>query len=117
MTCPHCQSTATTERSDRTELGYRRFRYWACHRGFNERTGTPFNWLQYPTDVVCLVVLWRFRYKLSLRDPTEMFLQRGIVFTHEAVRAWESRLTPHLTEALRKRRYGKVGNSWYVDET
>jgi transposase-like protein len=39
------------------------------------------------------------------------------VFTHEAVRAWESRLTPHLTEALRKRRYGKVGNSWYVDET
>jgi putative transposase len=117
MICPHCQSTATTERSDRTELGYRRFRCWACHRGFNERTGTPFNRLQYPTDVVCLAVLWRFRYKLSLRDLTEMFLQRGIVFTHEAVRAWEGKLTPHLTEALRKRRHGKVGNSWYVDET
>jgi putative transposase len=67
--------------------------------------------------VVCLAVLWRFRYKLSLRDLTEMFLQRGIVFTHEAVRAWESKLTPHLTEALRKQRHGKVGDSWYVDET
>ena len=32
---------------------------------FNERTGTCFNHLQYPTDVVCLVVLWRVRYKLS----------------------------------------------------
>jgi putative transposase len=117
MTCPHCQSTATTERSDQTELGYRRFRCRACHRGFNERTGTPFNRLQYPTDVVCLVVLWRFRYKLSLRDLAEMFLQRGLIFTHEAVRDWETKLTPLLTEALRKKRLGAVRDSWYVDET
>jgi putative transposase len=117
MTCPHCRSTATTERLDRTELGYRRFRCRACHRGFNERTETPYNRLQYPTDVVCLVILWRFRYKLSLRDLAEMFLQRGIVFTHEAVRDWEAKLAPLLGEALRKQRHGIVGDSWYVDET
>ena len=76
MRCPYCQSMATTERPDRTELGYRRFRCRGCMRGFNERTGTPFNRLQYPTDVVCLV-----------------------------------------SEALRKRRHGTVGASWYVDET
>jgi putative transposase len=117
MTCPHCGSTATTERPDRTELGYRRFRCRDCQRGFNERTGTLYNRLQYPTDVVCLVVLWRFRYKLSLRDLAEMFLQRGIVFTHEAVRDWEAKLAPLLGEALRKQRHGIVGNSWYGDET
>jgi putative transposase len=117
MTCPHCESTATTERSDRTELGYRRFRCRDCQRVFNERTGTPFNRLQYPTDVVCLVVLWRFRYKLSLRDLAEMFLQRGLSFTHEAVREWESKLAPLLRETLRRRRHGTVGQSWYVDET
>jgi putative transposase len=117
MRCPHCESTATTERPDRTELGYRRFRCRDCRRGFNERTGAPFNRLQYPTDVVCLVVLWRFRYKLSLRDLAEMFLQRGITVTHEAVREWESQLAPLLSEALRKRRRGAVGKSWYVDET
>jgi putative transposase len=61
MTCPHCESTATTERPDRTELGYRRFRCRACQRAFNEWTGTPFDRLQYPTAVICLVVLWRFR--------------------------------------------------------
>jgi putative transposase len=117
MTCPHCMSTAITERPDRTALGYRRFRCRDCQRTFNERTGTRFNYLQYPTDVVCLVVLWRHRYKLSLRDLAEMFLHRGIVFTHEAVRDWENKLAPFLGEILRKRRDGTVGASWYVDET
>src|SRR5437870_4310602 len=64
MKCPHCESSTTIERRERTELGYRRFRCRVCHREFNERTGTRFNHLQFPTDVICLVVLWRVRYKL-----------------------------------------------------
>src|ERR687892_825657 len=110
MPCPHCASIATTERPDRTVLGYRRFRCRDCQRSFNERTGTLFNYLQYPTDVVCLVVLWRHRYKLSLRDLAEMFLERGLVFTHEAVREWEAKLAPVLTDALRKHRRGEGGH-------
>ena len=82
MDCPHGSSAATTERSARIALGYRRFRCRHCDRGLNERTGTPYNWLQYPTDIVLLVVLWRLRYKLSLRDLAEMVLERGFVFTH-----------------------------------
>jgi transposase-like protein len=78
---------------------------------------TFYNQLQYLTNVVCLVVLWRFRYKLSLRDLAEMFLQRGLIFTREAVRDWESKLAPLLSETLRKRRHRAVGKSWYVDET
>jgi putative transposase len=117
MICPHCQSAATAERPDRTELGYRRFRCCTCKRGFNERTGTPYNRLQYPTDVICLVVLWRFRYKLSLRDLAEMFLQRGITLTHETVRDWAMKLAPLLADTLRQKRRGTVGTSWYVDET
>ncbi len=68
-----------------------------------------------PTDIVFLVVFWRLRYKLSLRDLAEMFLVRGLVFTHEAVRDWE--LAPRLAEGLRKRRAGKVGRCWHVDES
>jgi putative transposase len=117
MPCPYCASTTTTERPDHTALGYRRFRCRDCKRNFNERTGTLFNYLQYPTDVVCLVVLWRHRYQLSLRDLAEMFLQRGLVFTHEAVRDLERKLAPLLSETLRRRRHGTVGASWYVDET
>jgi putative transposase len=62
-------------------------------------------------------VLWRLRYKLSLRDLPEMFLIRGIVFSHEAVRDWETKLAPGLAEGLRRRRRGKASCSWYVDET
>jgi putative transposase len=67
--------------------------------------------------VTGLVALWGVRYKLSLRDLTEMFLQRGMIFSHEAMREWQRKLAPLLRGALRKRRYGMVGWSWYVDET
>jgi putative transposase len=42
--------------------------------------------VHYPTAVVLLVVLWRVRYKLSLRDLAEMLLARGLVVSHAAVR-------------------------------
>ena len=35
--------------------------------------GSPFNYLEFPTDIVFQVVLCRLRYKLSLRDLAEMF--------------------------------------------
>ena len=85
MTCPHCASTTTTEQTKRTQRSYRTFRCSMCRRQLNERTDTPFNYLEVPTDIVLLAVLWRVRYKLSLRELAEMFLERGFEFTHETV--------------------------------
>ena len=61
-----------------------------------------------------LVVLWRVRYKLSLRDLAEMFLERGLVFTHEAVPAWEAQLAPLVSETLRTHRAdaSSRGGTW-----
>jgi len=81
MPCPCCAVTATTEQPTRTALGDRTFRCPRCRRICNERTGTPCKQVQAPTDVVLLVVLWRLRYKLSLRDLAEMFLERGCACT------------------------------------
>ena len=117
MHCPKCRSPAVRERPERTTQGYRRFRCLDCAKQFNERSGGLLNRTQYPSDVIALVVLWRLRYKLSLRDLAEMFLIRGFVFTYEAVRDWEAKLTPALAEELRRSRKGKVGRSWYIDET
>ena len=118
MRCVACASSAISERPERTAQGYRRFRCRTCGKQFNERSAGLLNRTQYPSDVVALVVLWRLRYKLSLRDLAEMFLIRGIVFSYEAVRDWETKLTPALAENLRRRRRrGKIGRSWYVDET
>jgi hypothetical protein len=92
--CPRCGSRETSRRRRRTTLGYRTLGYRTfgrrdCSRLYNERTGTPFNELQHPTDVVLLAVLWRLRYKLSFRDVAEMLLERGFELTHATVRDWE----------------------------
>src|SRR5579863_1806085 len=116
MRCPACGSRSVRERLERTTQGYRRFRC-RCGKQFNERSAGALNKAQYPSDVIALVVLWRLRYKLSLRDLAEMFLTRGFTFSYEAVRDWEAKLTPALAEHLRQRRKGKIGCSWYVDET
>jgi transposase-like protein len=117
MVCPHCQSPQLRNLNHRTELGYAVFRCGACRRKSNERTGTPFNYLELPTDIIFEIVLCRIRYKLSLRNLAEMFLLRGFEFTHEAVREWEERFAPLLTGQIRRKRKGKVGRRWYVDET
>jgi hypothetical protein len=90
MECVGCGSAAVSEWSECTAQGYRRFRCRACGKQFNERSAGVLNRTQYPSDVIALVVLWRLRYKLALRDLPEMFLIRGIVFSHEAVRDWEA---------------------------
>src|SRR5215211_903302 len=109
MNCPRCQARQTRKLDETTDLGYGVFRCGQCKREFNERTGSPFNYLEFPTDIVFQVVLCRLRYKLSLRDLAEMFLLRGFEFTHEAVREWEERFAPLLAEQLRRKRKGKVG--------
>ena len=84
---------------------------------FNERTGTPFNAVRFPTDIVLMVVVWRLGYKLSLRDLVEMFVFRGYNISHETVRDWEARFGPLLAKQLRAKRRGQAGKSSHVDET
>src|SRR5450755_4046579 len=103
MNCPHCAATTSRKRARETKRGDTTFFCAHCHRTFNERTGTPFNSLEFPTDMVLLAVFWRLRSKLSLRDVAEMFLERGFSFTHEASRDWEARFAPLIADQLRTR--------------
>ena len=117
MSCPHCLSTSISRRKHQTSLGYRTSFCRDCGRRFNQRTGTPFNDLQFPTDIVLLAVLWRLRYKLSFRDVAELLLLRGFEISHETIRTWELRFAPLVSENLRAKRRDTAGASWYLDET
>jgi putative transposase len=120
MQCVGCGSAAATERPERTARGYRRFRCRDCGKQCNERSGGSLNHTHFPSDVITLVVLWRLRYRLTLRDLAEMFLVRGLVFSHVAVREWEAKLAPALADELRRRRHGRGGargRHRHVDET
>lgn len=102
MNRPYCDSVNFRERKKKTKLGYRTFYCTDCDHYYNERTGKPYNLCHYPTDVIFTVVFFRLRYKLSLRDLTEIFLMRGIEFTHETVREWQINFAPILTVKLRE---------------
>ena len=43
-----------------------------------------------------------------LRVRAVMFLEPGVVFTHEAAREWKERFAPLLAECLRAKRRGKA---------
>ena len=120
MNCVGCGSIGVTERPEVTARGYRRFRCRDCGRQFNERSGGVLNRTCLPSDIVAFVVFCRLRYRLTLRDLSEILLLRGIEVSHEAIRDWETKLLPIMGEALRKRRHRirrGPGVSWYVDET
>jgi hypothetical protein len=61
MNCPHCVSLSTKEQVKRTILGDRTFRALFASAFLMNATSTPFNYLEVPTDIVLLVVLWRLR--------------------------------------------------------
>jgi len=114
---PHGVATATAEQPRRTTLGSRTFHCRACRRTCNERTGTAYSHLQYPTALVVRVVLRRLRYTRSSRDLAALFLERGFVCTREAVREWAARCAPPLAAQRRARRRGMAGTNWHADET
>jgi transposase-like protein len=43
-----------------------------------------------PSDIVAFVVFCRRRYRLTLRDLSEILLLRGIEVSHETIRGWAS---------------------------
>ena len=120
MNCVYCGSKAVTERREVTARGYRRFRCRDCGRQFNERSNGVLNRTCLPSDIIAFVVFCRLRYRLTLRDLSEVMALRGIEVSHEAIRDWEAKLLPVMGDALRKRRHGTrrgAGISWYIDET
>ena len=117
MSCPRCRSECTVRRRYKTSLGCRIYYCRNCKRRFNERTSSPYNYLQFPEDIVLMAVLWRLRYKLGLRDVAELLLQRGFEISYETIRAWEYQFAPLVSKKLRSKRRGKIGRSWYLDET
>ncbi len=86
----------------------------------NERSDGVLNRASLPSDIIAFVVFCRLRYRLTLRDLSEIMLLREFTVSHECIRRWEAKPLPVMGEVLRKRRRGtgrSSGQSWYVDET
>lgn len=117
MQCPHCDSTSARKRNDTTDLGYLQYRCHGCKKQYNERTGTLLNRIQYPTEVVMLVVFYYYRFKVSLDDVVELMEIRGFHICHQTVHNWVHTFGVNLGLKLREARRGKSGKKWHVDAT
>ena len=117
MDCPHCQSKNTRELTQTTLLNYQQFCCRKCGKQYNERTGTPLNFIEYPTEVVMMVIHYYYRFKVSLDDVVELMMMRKIHLSHQTVHNWVHIFGVELGLKLRAQRQRKVGKKWHSDAT
>lgn len=70
---------------------------------------------RYPAEIIAHCVWLYYRFALSLRDVEELMLARGIVVSHETIRAWCAKFGPEYARGLR-RRAPEPGDKWFLDE-
>jgi putative transposase len=110
IVCVDCSSSVVTECFEVTARGYPPLHGRTFGRQFIERSGGVLNRGRLPREIVAFVVLCRLRYRLTLRDLSEIAALRGIEVSHETTRDWEANLLPVVGDALRKRPRGTRGN-------
>ena len=70
---------------------------------------------RFPPEIISHAVWLYHRFCLSFRDTEDLLAQRGITVSYEAIRQWCRTFGPQYARALRRRR-GRMGDTWYLDE-
>ncbi|MNT06389.1 Integrase core domain protein [compost metagenome] len=70
----------------------------------------------YPKYIILQAVYFKLRFTLSYRDVEELMKIRGVIVDHATIQRWVYKFAP-LLEAEMKKRKGRVGESWRLDET
>jgi putative transposase len=70
---------------------------------------------RFPPAIITHAVWLNCRFNLNLREVEEMFLERGIDVSYEAIRRWIVKFGPSIARGLR-RRQSQPGDIWHLDE-
>ncbi len=70
---------------------------------------------RFPPEIISHGVWLYHRFALSFRDVEELLAKRGIIVSYETVRQWCRKFGPEYARKL-KRRQGRLGDIWHVDE-
>ncbi|MDX6182038.1 hypothetical protein SGQ44_14180 [Flavobacterium sp. Fl-77] len=70
----------------------------------------------YPKYIILQAVYFKLRFTLSNRDVEEIMKIKGVIVNNATIQRWVYKFTPFI-EAEMKKRKGKVGASWRMDET
>ena len=111
MKCTRCQSSNCCHRQAKKKRGFNQYQCQHCGKYFNEKTNSPYNFTQYPIDIIMIAVFFYYRYKLSFVDVIEMMALRGILVSHETIRQWVLRFGTEIGVQYRKRRWSIAGKN------
>ncbi len=70
---------------------------------------------RFPPEIISHAVLLYHRFCLSFRDVEDLFAERGVTVSYEAIRQWCQTFGLDYARRLRRRR-GSLGDTWYLDE-
>ena len=70
---------------------------------------------RFPAEIIQYAVWLYFVFPLSFRDVELLLHQRGIVVSHEAIRAWCYKFGPHFAQQIRRKRRPAT-DKWHLDE-
>ena len=70
---------------------------------------------RFPPEVISYAVWLYYRFSLSFRDIEDLLAERGVIVSYETVRRWSLKFGPCYRRSL-KRREGRLGDIWHVDE-
>ncbi|WP_349294792.1 IS6 family transposase (plasmid) [Thioclava sp. 'Guangxiensis'] len=71
---------------------------------------------RFPSDVIAHAVWLYFRFPLSLRMVEDLLAERGIIVSHQTVRALAEQFGREFAKMIRRRSAGKFGDKWHLDE-
>ena len=70
---------------------------------------------RFPPEIICYSIWVYHRFSLSFRDIEDLLAERGIIVSYESIRRWCLKFGPSFQRSL-KRREGRLGDDWFVDE-
>src|SRR5437588_8894571 len=70
---------------------------------------------RFPSEIIGYAVWVYHRFCLSFRDVEDQLAERGIIVSYETIRIWCQKFGPGYARNL-KRRQGRLGDTWQLDE-
>jgi putative transposase len=75
----------------------------------------PLKGYRFPRPVVSFAVWAYYRFAMSLRDVEDLMAARGVLISHETIRAWVNRFGPQMAAQIRRDR-PQTSDKWHMDE-
>ena len=78
-------------------------------------TEKKYHGYRFPPEIISHGVWLYHRFYLSFRDVEELLAKRGVIVSYETIRQWCRKFGPEYARKL-KRRQGRLGDIWHLDD-